>query len=69
MDENSKNVALNHWRRKVIKSIKAGKGAKVIYEDDKISPALHAAISARLENVKSIEEAQRLFASAWNGYP
>lgn len=68
-DEPTKSIALNQWRRKATRAVKAGKSAAVEFESDILSPVLSAAISGALEGAKTDKDVQRVFASTWMGYP
>jgi HK97 family phage portal protein len=65
----SKAIDLDKWRRKAIKSVKAGKGAVVKFDSRYISPVLMGAINGALETAQTPDDVQRVFANVWIGYP
>jgi len=62
---------LDKWRKKAIKSMKAGKGARVNFSSPNIPGTLKASLAGALEAVDNVAAVQRLFESAlnWRGYP
>ena len=54
---------MGRWKRKVLKSLKAGKGVEVGFESEWIPDEWMAAIRARLEEVEDVEGVRRVFAT------
>jgi HK97 family phage portal protein len=63
-EEAAMRAALSAWRRKALKSFKAGHGATVIFEDASIPPDLHADIWAQLSACKSATDVREVFEQA-----